>query len=96
MEERKRPCSLEEKPENVNDLKRVKFEQVPEASVFVEVPKVPEVPVFVEVPESHEDSFCLPDTHLRLKTYPNLDDSSFQCDICKKNFKFFLRSLNIQ
>ena len=60
--------------ENTFDQKRIKLEQIP---------------VFVEVHESAEDSFCIPNSNLRLNTNPSVDFQSFQCDICKKKFNFF-------
>ena len=51
--------------------------------------KIEQVPVFVEIQEAKEDSFCLPDTNLRINHNPNLDSLPFQCDICGKKFNFF-------
>ena len=51
--------------------------------------KIEQVPVFVEIQEAKEDSFCLPDTNLRINHNPNLDSLPFQCDICRKKFNFF-------
>ena len=51
--------------------------------------KKEQVPVFVEIQEAKGDSFCLPNTHLRINHNQNLDNLPFQCDICWKKFNFF-------
>ena len=59
--------------------------------------KLEQIPVFVELHESNEDSFCVPDSHLRLNTNPNTEYLPFQCDLCGKKFNFFTSfSLHVQ